>query len=74
MPMTGARHIWGGSKRGGIAKEELEGRINVKMNLQAGALTVPELRAPVSRISGGPELYHAVMMLFPESARQLLRL
>jgi 2-methylisocitrate lyase-like PEP mutase family enzyme len=72
--------VWGGSARGGVSKEEVQrlveafdGRLNVKMNLQEGYLTVPELKEiGVARISLGPELYRAAMTAFKEKADAVL--
>ncbi|GKZ27692.1 hypothetical protein AbraIFM66951_005995 [Aspergillus brasiliensis] len=71
--------VWGGSARG-VSKQEVQrlveafaGRLNVKMNLREGYLTVPELREiGVARISLGPELYHAAMKAFKEKADAVL--
>ncbi|RLL94342.1 hypothetical protein CFD26_102501 [Aspergillus turcosus] len=72
--------VWGGSARGGVSKEEIQrlveasdGRLNVKMTLQEGYLTVPELKEiRVARISLGPELYRAAMKAFKEKADAVL--
>jgi 2-methylisocitrate lyase-like PEP mutase family enzyme len=56
--------VWGGSKRGGLMRAEveeackaLEGRLNVSLKWVAGGLTVKELSViGVARISVGPQL------------------
>ncbi|KAI9932422.1 hypothetical protein ASPWEDRAFT_46957 [Aspergillus wentii DTO 134E9] len=72
--------VWGGAGGRGVSKEEvkqlvvaLEGKLNVKMVLKHGFLTVPELREiGVARISVGPELYRAAMRSFKETADAVL--
>lgn len=72
--------VWGGSKRGGISKDEvvqltkaLNGRLNVKLSIGPGYLTVNELREiGVARISVGPELYKKAMEAFEAAANVLL--
>ena len=72
--------VWGGSKRGGISREEvlrlvegLDGMINVKLNLGPGWLSVNELKkCGVARISLGPGLYHEAMNAFSTAANGLL--
>jgi 2-methylisocitrate lyase-like PEP mutase family enzyme len=52
-----------------------DGRLNVKLVLKDGFLTIPELRQiGVARISMGPELYRAAMRAFEETANKLLSL
>ena len=72
--------VWGGAKGRGVSRQEVEklvkglnGRLNVKLNMGPGSLTVPELRKiGVARISVGPELFLAAMKAFKEAACKLL--
>ncbi|KAL2854646.1 phosphoenolpyruvate phosphomutase-domain-containing protein [Aspergillus pseudodeflectus] len=73
--------VWGPGGRG-VRTEEVEklvaaldGRLNVKLVIKDGYLTIPELKsAGVSRISMGPELYRAAMRAFEETANNLLEM
>jgi 2-methylisocitrate lyase-like PEP mutase family enzyme len=72
--------VWGGAGGRGVRTEEvkrliegLEGRVNVKMNVREGFLTVRELRElGVARISVGPELFHKAMKVYRKAAFGLL--
>ncbi|KAL4925385.1 isocitrate lyase/PEP mutase family protein [Aspergillus undulatus] len=72
--------VWGGPGGRGVSKEEItklvdafQGRLNVKLILKDGFLTVSELKQMgVARISMGPELYKAAMRAFEETANQVL--
>jgi len=72
--------VWGGSGGRGVRTEEvkklvegLDRRVNVKMNVRPGFLTVDELRRlGVARISVGPELFHKAMQGYREAANELL--
>ncbi|KAL4870569.1 hypothetical protein BDV12DRAFT_165831 [Aspergillus spectabilis] len=73
--------VWGPGGRGTSTSEikklvaALDGRLNVKLVLKDGFLTIPELRQiGVARISMGPELYRTAMRAFEETANELLRL
>lgn len=71
--------IWGGPMRSGITRAEVEtmtkaldGRLNVKLNIGEGYLTVSDLKEiGVARISVGPELYRQAMKAFDESASKV---
>ncbi|KAL2852956.1 phosphoenolpyruvate phosphomutase-domain-containing protein [Aspergillus pseudoustus] len=71
--------VWGPDGRG-VSTEEVEklvaaldGRVNVKLVIKQGYLTIPELkRIGVARVSMGPELYRAAMRAFEETATRLL--
>ncbi|KAL4874719.1 phosphoenolpyruvate phosphomutase-domain-containing protein [Aspergillus karnatakaensis] len=72
--------VWGPGGRGTSTEEikqlvaAFDGRLNVKLVLKGGYLTIPELREiGVARISMGPELYRAAMRAFEETANELLR-
>ncbi|KAB8264075.1 phosphoenolpyruvate phosphomutase-domain-containing protein [Aspergillus pseudonomiae] len=68
--------VWGGAGGRGVSKEEIkelavafQGRLNVKLVLRDGFLTVPEVKElGVARISLGPELYRAAMSGFMQKA------
>ncbi|KAL2820521.1 phosphoenolpyruvate phosphomutase-domain-containing protein [Aspergillus cavernicola] len=70
--------VWGGPGGRGISREEIEklvaafdGRLNVKLVLKDGFLTIPELKQiGVARISMGPELFRAAMRAFEETANK----
>ncbi|PLB43206.1 carboxyphosphonoenolpyruvate phosphonomutase-like protein [Aspergillus steynii IBT 23096] len=72
--------VWGGPGGRGVSGAEvrelvaaLGGRVNVKLNLAEGSLTVAELKQiGVARISLGPELWRAAMGAFRETADRLL--
>lgn len=72
--------VWGGPRGRGLSKEEvvvlvreLEGRVNVKMNLREGSLGVQEIRElGVARVSLGPELWKCAMKAVKEQAELLL--
>lgn len=72
--------VWGGSGGRGVRTEEvkqlvegLKGRVNVKMNVREGFLTVQELRElGVARISVGPELFHKAMKGYREGVEGVL--
>src|SRR5207302_1691739 len=72
--------VWGGNGGRGVSKAEVvklcdafEGRLNVKLCLGEGFLTVKELREiGVARISVGPELYKVAMKAYKEQALVLL--
>lgn len=71
--------VWGGPKGRGLSREEvevlvreLEGRVNVKMNLKEGALGIREIRQlGVARVSLGPELWKVAMKAVKEQAELL---
>jgi len=71
--------VWGPNGRG-VRTEEVhklcsafEGRLNVKLCMGDGFLTVPELKEiGVARISVGPELYRAAMRAYKNGVDQLL--
>ncbi|KAL4777569.1 phosphoenolpyruvate phosphomutase-domain-containing protein [Aspergillus nidulans var. acristatus] len=73
--------VWGGAGGRGVSRDEVErlakafeGRLNVKLVLREGFLTVSELRKlGLARISLGPELYRAAMDAFQEKADAVLR-
>ncbi|KAL4993878.1 phosphoenolpyruvate phosphomutase-domain-containing protein [Aspergillus recurvatus] len=73
--------VWGGAGGRGVSRDEVEklvkafeGRLNVKLVLKEGFLTVGELRKlGLARISLGPELYRAAMGAFQERADAVLR-
>lgn len=73
--------VWGGAGGRGVSKDEVErlvkafeGRLNVKLVLREGFLTVRELKKlGLARISLGPELYRAAMNAFQEKADAVLR-
>jgi 2-methylisocitrate lyase-like PEP mutase family enzyme len=53
--------------------EGLGGKVNVKMNVREGFLTVKELRElGVARISVGPELFHKAMKGYREGVEGVL--
>ncbi|KAJ5090183.1 hypothetical protein N7532_008867 [Penicillium argentinense] len=72
--------VWGGAGGRGVSDEEvrvlvkeLEGMVNVKMNLREGFLGVQEIkRLGVARISVGPELWRVAMKAYQEQAELLL--
>ncbi len=72
--------VWGGPKRGGLKRQELEravrelgGRVSVKLSLGQGSLTVRELTdIGVARISCGPELWRKAMKAFEEGVQLIL--
>ncbi|OJI99055.1 hypothetical protein ASPVEDRAFT_124901 [Aspergillus versicolor CBS 583.65] len=72
--------VWGGPGGRGVSREEIErlvsafdGRLNVKLVLKDGFLTIPELKQlGVARVSMGPELYKAAMRAFEQTANELL--
>ncbi|KAE8156895.1 phosphoenolpyruvate phosphomutase-domain-containing protein [Aspergillus tamarii] len=72
--------VWGGAGGRGVSREEIkelvvafQGRLNVKLVLRDGFLTVPEVKElGVARISLGPELYRAAMSGFKEKADAVL--
>ncbi|KAA8647646.1 hypothetical protein EYZ11_004791 [Aspergillus tanneri] len=71
--------VWGPGGRGVSSAEikelvaALGGKVNVKLVLKDGFLTVPELKAiGVARISVGPELWRAAMGSFKDTADRLL--
>ncbi|KAF7593799.1 hypothetical protein BBP40_010855 [Aspergillus hancockii] len=72
--------VWGGAGGRGVSREEVkelvtafQGKLNVKMVLRDGFLTVPELKElGVARISMGPELFRAAMSSFKEKADMVL--
>ncbi|KAI2793506.1 hypothetical protein POX_a00086 [Penicillium oxalicum] len=72
--------VWGGPQGRGVSKEEvkilvreLEGRVNVKMNLREGFLGIQEIRQlGVARVSLGPELWKCAMKAVQEQAESLL--
>lgn len=74
--------VWGGPGGRGVSREEIEklvsaldGKINVKLVLKDGYLTIPELKQlGVARVSMGPELYKAAMRAFEQTANELLNL
>ncbi|KAL3465853.1 FAD dependent oxidoreductase-domain-containing protein [Aspergillus heterothallicus] len=71
--------VWGPGGRG-VSTEEvrklvaaLGGRLNVKLVIEEGYLTIQELKQiGVARISMGPELYRAAMRAFEETANRLI--
>jgi 2-methylisocitrate lyase-like PEP mutase family enzyme len=73
--------VWGGPKRGGMTKAEVEkvskaldGRINVSKKLTPDALSVQELAdIGVARISVGPGLWRKAVNAFQGEAEELLR-
>jgi 2-methylisocitrate lyase-like PEP mutase family enzyme len=72
--------VWGPGGRGLTTEEveklvaALDGRLNVKLVIKEGYLTIPELRGMgLARISMGPELYRAAMRAFEETANDLLK-
>ncbi|KAE8150004.1 phosphoenolpyruvate phosphomutase-domain-containing protein [Aspergillus avenaceus] len=72
--------VWGGAGGRGVSRGEVaelvagfSGKLNVKLVLRDGFLTVTELKElGVARISVGPELYRAAMGAFKEKADALL--
>lgn len=72
--------VWGGPGDRGISREEvsllvkeLDGMVNVKMNLTEGFLGVDQIRQiGVARISVGPELWKTAMKSFKDQAELLL--
>ncbi|KAE8383260.1 phosphoenolpyruvate phosphomutase-domain-containing protein [Aspergillus bertholletiae] len=72
--------VWGGAGGRGVSREEIkelvdafQGKLNVKLVLRDGFLTVPEVKElGVARISLGPELYRAAMSGFKEKADAVL--
>ena len=72
--------VWGGPKGRGVSREEigvlvreLDGRVNVKMNLREGFLGVREIKElGVARVSLGPELWKCAMKAVKEQAEMLL--
>jgi 2-methylisocitrate lyase-like PEP mutase family enzyme len=72
--------VWGGSKRGGMTRDEvaeitkaLDGRVSVKLWLGEQYLTVSELaEIGVARISCGPELWAKAMKAFEEEMNTIL--
>jgi 2-methylisocitrate lyase-like PEP mutase family enzyme len=72
--------VWGGAGGRGVSREEIkelvaafQGKLNVKMVLRDGFLTVPEMKElGVARISMGPELFRAAMSSFKEKADMVL--
>ncbi|KAB8237610.1 phosphoenolpyruvate phosphomutase-domain-containing protein [Aspergillus alliaceus] len=72
--------VWGGAGGRGVSREEIkelvaafQGKLNVKLVLRDGFLTVPEVKElGVARISLGPELYRAAMSGFKEKADMVL--
>lgn len=72
--------VWGGPGGRGLSSDEvrklvreLNGMVNVKMNLREGFLGVREIRElGVARISVGPELWKTAMKAFKEQAELLL--
>lgn len=72
--------VWGGPKGRGVSREEigvlvreLDGRVNVKMNLREGFLGVREIKElGVARVSLGPELWKCAMKAVEEQAEMLL--
>ncbi|KAJ5998476.1 hypothetical protein N7451_006286 [Penicillium sp. IBT 35674x] len=72
--------VWGGPKGRGVSKEEVEilvrelnGMVNVKMNLREGFLGIQEIRQlGVARVSVGPELWKCAMKAVKEQAELLL--
>ncbi|OOQ89990.1 carboxyphosphonoenolpyruvate phosphonomutase-like protein [Penicillium brasilianum] len=73
--------VWGGPGGRGVSREEvqvlvreLQGRVNVKMNLREGFLGVEEIRElGVARVSLGPELWKCAMKAVKEQAELLLK-
>jgi 2-methylisocitrate lyase-like PEP mutase family enzyme len=71
--------VWGGSKRGGMTKEEVEtitkefgGRISVKLCIGGRYLTVKELgEIGVARVSCGPELWRKAMKAFEDEMNDI---
>lgn len=71
--------IWGGSKRGGLAREEveeacqaLEGKLNVSLRWVAPGLTIKELsEIGVARISVGPQLMLKTEDMIKEEAARI---
>ncbi|KAL2865615.1 phosphoenolpyruvate phosphomutase-domain-containing protein [Aspergillus lucknowensis] len=69
--------VWGPGGRG-VSTEEvkklvagLDGRLNVKLVIKDGYLTIPQLKEiGVARISMGPELYRAAMRAYEETANK----
>jgi 2-methylisocitrate lyase-like PEP mutase family enzyme len=72
--------VWGGSKRGGMTREEvthvtqaLGGRVSVKLCLGEQYLTVKDLAGiGVARISCGPELWWKATRAFEQEMNQIL--
>lgn len=73
-------YVWGGPKGRGVSKEEVEilvrelnGMVNVKMNLREGFLGIQEIRQlGVARVSLGPELWKSAMKAVKEQAELVL--
>ncbi|EXJ74133.1 uncharacterized protein A1O5_02427 [Cladophialophora psammophila CBS 110553] len=72
--------VWGGGKRGGISRAEVEklvtafgGRLNVSLKWPSGGLTISELAGiGVARISVGPTIMLLAMAEYERQAKQLL--
>lgn len=72
--------VWGGPGGRGVSRDEvgllareLDGMVNVKMNLAEGYLGVEQIRElGVARISVGPELWRMAMRTFKDQAMLLL--
>ncbi|KAF2452360.1 carboxyphosphonoenolpyruvate phosphonomutase-like protein [Lineolata rhizophorae] len=72
--------VWGGGGGRGVSRDEVtklvqafDGRLNVKLKMGPGSLTVNELKEMgVARISVGPELFQVAMTAFKEAAAGLL--